>query len=221
MKSYIFLIGILLAVILVLGCTGGSESKTTVVDTTKQPTAENKTIQPIPVQEIKTEPVRGSAKDWFEVAKLEATKWRTDSQLVEVEGTNKLLNGSATLPIDGLAERWTYTFLSKTLLKRYVIVVEFGEITSTSAYDESLVARYAYAPDISKWVINSDSAVNTVNTKAKGNDFIKDNPGAQADYLLRFEGVNEPSIYWTISYFPKFMGTQLSEKVDGERGTII
>jgi len=206
-----------------LGCTAQSTKQTTQAPSQETPetsasvsTAANTTVPVTPAVSA-----TGSAMDWYPIAKAEALKWRTDAKLIEASGDNR--NGKNYYAIDGKTDKWIYSFISVPILTKYRIIIEAGAITDMDNYDEPLAKMmYDGSPSGDDWVIDSTSAVEIVNTKANGQDFISTISKIRANYLLKFAGMGAATpIAWTISYFPENYGQNFMTYVNGETGDIV
>lgn len=119
----------------------------------------------------KAEAKVGTALEWYPIAEQVASEWQSDAVLDSVVGGNIAGDGS-TLPCDGKAESWAYSFLSISAQKRLAVRVTHGAMNLKQEAEltflgkpltSEAIAFFSGLYPASDWKIDSTQAVQVAN----------------------------------------------------------
>lgn len=158
----------------------------------------------------------GSALEWYPIAEKEAIAWQSDAVLHSAVGGNIAMDGSS-LPCDGRAELWTYSFVSTATQKKLTVSVQAGALSSKS---ESALTRldgqpltqedlefYSHLYSSSDWKVDSTQAAQVSNPLFKAQYNVEPRLISYVMFNTKYLDVlNNKAInwmYWVISYDPE------------------
>lgn len=158
----------------------------------------------------------GSALEWYPIAEKEAIAWQSDAVLHSVVGGNIAMDGSS-LPCDGRAELWTYSFVSVATQKKLTVSVQAGALSSEA---ESALTRldgqpltqedlelYSHLCLSSDWKVDSTQAAQISNPLFKAKYNVEPRLISYVMFNTKYlDFLNNKTInwmYWVISYDPE------------------
>jgi hypothetical protein len=226
------LLAVLMIAGLLLGACGPRGTPTQAVPTARQmPTVgarPSSTPRPAP-----TKPAvkQGTALEWYPIAEQVALGWQADAALRSATGNNIAGDGSS-LPCDGKAELWTYTFVSVAAQKTLTVGVRAGAVSSKA---DSVLTRLDGAPltqqDLefysqlyraSAWKVDSTQLAQTANELFKAKYNVEPGQIAYVMFNTKYLDVlnNKATnwMYWVISYDPEKYPFQVT--VDARTGEV-
>jgi hypothetical protein len=114
----------------------------------------------------------GTALGWYPVAEKAALAWKADAVVYSVVGGNTSRDGSS-LPCDGKAEQWTYSFVSVSAKESLTVYVVGGAVSSQggsaltrpdgSPYTQGDLEQYIGLYPTADWKVDSAAAIQTAN----------------------------------------------------------
>jgi len=157
----------------------------------------------------------GSALEWYPIAEKEAIAWQNDAVLHSVVGGNIAMDGSS-LPCDGRAELWTYSFVSVATQKKLTVSVQAGALSSkgeralTRVDGQPLTQEdlefYSHLYLSSDWKVDSTQAAQVSNPLFKAKYNVEPRLISYVMFNTKYlDFVNNKAtnwMYWVISYDP-------------------
>lgn len=159
---------------------------------------------------------RGTALEWYPLAEQVASKWQADAVLHSVVGGNIASDGSS-LPCDGKAELWAYSFTSLSAEKKLTVHIQGGTVSlqqeealkhlGVSPLPPEAKALYSNLYPSSDWKVDSTQAAQAANALFKEKYRVEPNIISYVMFNTKYLDVlkNETPnwMYWVISYDPE------------------
>ncbi|MDI7275324.1 MAG: hypothetical protein QME94_05050 [Anaerolineae bacterium] len=172
----------------------------------------------------------GSALEWYPMAAEIAQGWQPDAVLHSVVGGNVASDGSS-LPCDGRAELWNYTFVSVGARKNLQVFVRGGKVDSQleddlkamgQPVDDESIQYYTDLCPSGDWKVDSTQATEVANREFRAR--YNQEPGIvsyvmfNAKYMDLINNKTIPWMYWNIAYDPE--RTPFSLTLDARTGEV-
>jgi len=159
----------------------------------------------------------GTALEWYPVAAQAAQGWQADAVVSSAVGGNTASDGG-TLPCDGKAELWSYSFLSVATQKTLTVYVRGGAVASQKESDLTYMGStpplpapvleyYSGLYAASDWKVDSTDAAQATNALFKGKYNVE--PGTisyvmfNSKYQDAVRNTTTNWMRWVISYDPE------------------
>jgi hypothetical protein len=226
------LVVLIIAGFLLAAC--GSQATPTQAPPAARPTrtpgaSPSKTPYPTPTKAVVT---LGTALEWYPVAEQAALAWQADAVLTAADGNNISRDGGS-LPCNGQAEQWSYSFASVAAQKTLSVYVRAGTVSSqmdsaltymgsTPPLSAEVLALYSELYPASDWKVDSTQVAQTTNALFKAKYNVEPEQIVYVLFNTKYLDVlnNKATnwMYWVISYDPEKYPFQV--KVDAQTGAV-
>lgn len=167
--------------------------------------------------ETKAAAAVGTALEWYPLAEAVALGWQADSVLVSAVGGN-IAGDGGSLPCDGRAELWSYSFVSVVVQQTLAVYVKAGAVSSKEdspltymgskpPLPPAALEAYAQLYPAVEWKVDSTQAAQTTNALFKEKYGVE--PGHisyvmfNSKYLDVLKNQATNWMRWVISYDPE------------------
>lgn len=159
----------------------------------------------------------GTALEWYSIAEPVALGWQADAVVHSAVGGN-IAGDGGSLPCDGKAELWTYTFVSVAAQKTLTVGVKAGAVSSQADSDLTIMGNkppfppealesYSQLYPAADWKVDSTQAAQTANALFKEKYSVEPSSISyvmfNSKYLDVLNNKARNWMRWVISYDPE------------------